>query len=236
MLRPAGYREYQPHHDLADIVACFWTTSGGGPAPFRILPDGCIDLVFDFLAPPGKGAALIGAMRRARLVEPIRPPDMLGVRFRPGGLSACFRLDAAALTDSRLDIALFWPGGRVLWNRLGEAEPGTRVAVAAACLRALRCASPDLLVRHCVRRIETAGGVLRIAALDRASNARQIERRFAALPHMSAYRPSGLRASCASTAPWRSLRMAGRIGPDWRSTAATATSPIWRASSRRCPD
>lgn len=176
MLRPGGYREYRPGPALEDIVECFWTTSEVRPAPFRVLPDGCMDIVFDFSA----GAVLVGAMRRARLVTPVRRPDLLGVRFRPGGLSTCFRLDAAAFTDNRLELSVIWPEARAIWNRLGEAPPAARVALLAAQLRSMRRSSPDALVRHCVQRIEATGGRLRMAALEKEANARQIERRFAA--------------------------------------------------------
>lgn len=180
MLRPRGYREYQPGAALEDIVECFWTTSEVRSAPFRVLPDGCMDIVFDFSARAGQGAAIIGAMRRARLVTPVRRPDLLGVRFRPGGLPTCFRLDAASFTDNRLELSFIWPEARAVWNRLGEAAPAARVALLAAQLRSLRRSSPDALVRHCVQRIEASGGRLRMAVLEKEAGARRIERRFAA--------------------------------------------------------
>lgn len=186
MLRPAGYHEVAPPADLADLVECFWTASGSPPGRYRVLPDGCMDIVFDF----SSGAAVVGAMRQARIVVAARQPDLLGVRFRPGGLPACFRLEAAPLTDDRVDLAFVWPEARSVWNRLGEAAPAARLAMLVHHLRRLRRSSPDALVRHCVERIEASGGRLRMAVLERATatNARQIERRFVAHVGLSAKR------------------------------------------------
>src|SRR5512139_3031253 len=89
MLRPIGYREVAPPSDLADIVECFWTTAGTQEAPYRILPDGCMDFVFDFSAAPGGGTALIGTMRQARVVPARRRADLIGVRFLTGGITSC---------------------------------------------------------------------------------------------------------------------------------------------------
>lgn len=184
MWRPVGYREYACGPELSDIIECFWTTPNSTSVTDRILPDGCMDLVFDFSA----SAAVVGAMRLPRKVPGGK--GLLGVRFRPGGLQTCLAHNASELTDRHIDLTLLWPQARSLWNRLGEASPSARVAVLSSELRALRHSTPDALVRHCVRQIEASGGALRMDALVRQTgcDARRIQRRFAAHIGLSAKR------------------------------------------------
>ena len=47
-----GYAEHAPPPDLAPYVACFWT-GASSPVPtcravHRVLPDGCVDIIFAF--------------------------------------------------------------------------------------------------------------------------------------------------------------------------------------------
>jgi AraC-like DNA-binding protein len=186
MLRPVGYREYPPGPALSDIVECFWTVPGGVMAVNRILPDGCMDIVFSLQG--NAGAAVIGAMRRPGLVR--GSDELVGVRFRPGGLTALFRFDAALVTDGRCDLALLWPDARLIWNRLGETAPAARVAALAAALQGLRRRPADALVRHCVRAIEASRGRIAMAQLsaDTGVGLRRIERHFAQHVGLSAKR------------------------------------------------
>ncbi len=39
-----GYREFAPPATLRDLVECAWVVDGP-PAPVRVLPDGCMDLI-----------------------------------------------------------------------------------------------------------------------------------------------------------------------------------------------
>jgi AraC-like DNA-binding protein len=93
------YREHDPPPALAARVECLWTLRSDGalpgPALNRVLPDGCIDLIFDFGEGP-RGYA-VGAMTRALSVRMAGRVDLVGVRFRPGG--AALGLPAGELTD-----------------------------------------------------------------------------------------------------------------------------------------
>jgi AraC-like DNA-binding protein len=211
MLRPVGYREYPPGPALSDIVECFWTVPGGSTAASRILPDGCMDLVFDLSGTAG--AAAIGAMRLPRLAQATN--DLVGVRFRPGGLTALFRLDASLLTDGRCDLALLWPDARLVWNRLGETPPAARIAVLAAALRGLRQRPADALARHCIRAIEASRGRIAMAQLSASAGVgiRRIERHFAQHVGLSAKR-------FARVVRFQSvLARLSRQEPDWADVA-----------------
>jgi AraC-like DNA-binding protein len=95
------YREIRPYKVLAPYIDAFWTVTGANTAdqPDKILPDGCVDIIFNTgpAFTTGQGttrlssgeAYLVGTMTRFK--EMVRPPgtQLIGVRFKPGGFS-CF--------------------------------------------------------------------------------------------------------------------------------------------------
>ena len=182
------YREFPPGPCLAGSVECFWasTVSPASRTAFshQVLPDGCMDLLFNFRAGDGRRASVIGTMIRPRTFTAIGPVDLFGVRFRPGGLAAYVALEADELVDAQVDLANFWgPLAQEVWHRLGEATSADRVRLLQEVLRARANGGPqtDPFVRHCVSRIEAARGWLRIGDLEKSTglSARQLERKFA---------------------------------------------------------
>jgi AraC-like DNA-binding protein len=142
-----------------------------------------MDLLFDFRAGDGRRALVIGTMSRPLIFTTTGLVDLLGVRFRPGGLAGFLPLEAAELTDARVDLTNFWgPWAQETWQRLGEATPADRVGLLQEVLgaRANGRFHTDPFVRHCVARIEAARGSLRIGDLERSTglSARQLERKF----------------------------------------------------------
>jgi AraC-like DNA-binding protein len=182
------YREVAPGPTLAQAVECYWSSAAAAPAGgsilHRVLPDGCMDLLFDFGAAGGDRATIVGTMSRPLVVTSDGATDLFGIRFRPGGIICFLPLDATELTDDRADLSAV--AGRLageLWDRLAEAEPARRPAVAEAALLARLPASGliDPYVLHCVARLEATRGALPIARLEASTglSGRQIERKFA---------------------------------------------------------
>jgi AraC-like DNA-binding protein len=182
------YREFPPGQFLAASIECFWTSTVR-TAPrislfHRVLPDGCMDLLFDFMTVGSRRASIIGTMTRPLTITTTGPVDLLGVRFRPGGLSAFLTFDAAELTNARGDLTSFWGHlAEEIWHRLGEATPTARVWLLQEMLnaRAKERIQTDPFVHHCVTRIEAAHGDLRIGELEKSTglSTRQLERKFA---------------------------------------------------------
>lgn len=98
------YRERPPCPPLRPLVACYWALDGDAAAaapPRRVLPDGCADLLLDRRS----GAARwIGTMTRAVEVAVQARVDLLGVRFRPGGLHAFLGAPLRPLADRAIDL------------------------------------------------------------------------------------------------------------------------------------
>ena len=62
------YREYRPVPALRPYVACYWTsTAPADPSRNRVLPDGCIDILFDVSEGTFSEGTVIGTMTRPLL-------------------------------------------------------------------------------------------------------------------------------------------------------------------------
>jgi AraC-like DNA-binding protein len=168
-----GYREIAPPPALASHVACLWWRTG---APPRVLPDGCVDLVWT-----GAEAVVAGPATRP-MVPRVRPDALkLGVRFRVGAAGVALGLPAGELLDSSATLGEIWAEGDELAARVAAAS-GRRaqlaVLVGAVTRRLAAAPAPDPLVRAAVlnvarprTRVAELGGRLGISE-------RQLRRRF----------------------------------------------------------
>ena len=120
------YREFAPSPRFARLIECFWhhRTAERVPA-FRILPDGCMDLLFE-AHPNRMGAAdlrVIGTMTRAHTTGFPARHLTFGVRFHPGMASRALRLPPAAeLLDAHLTFenVIGAPAARRLRDQLND--------------------------------------------------------------------------------------------------------------------
>ena len=124
------YRELPPPTYLAPYVACFWTRSTGNATAdlqSRILPDGCIDIVWVGERQP----SIAGPATCA--VQAILPAwsTIVGVRFRPGAAPTVLGLPANELLDAEVPLRDVW-GRRMpdLATRIAEL-PGPTAKLAA---------------------------------------------------------------------------------------------------------
>lgn len=73
------------------------TYSGAFPSFHQVLPDGCMDIIFDLR---GERVEVIGTMTRAVEIESVSGFDLCGFRFKPGGIYPFTRIDASEFTDN----------------------------------------------------------------------------------------------------------------------------------------
>jgi AraC-like DNA-binding protein len=94
------YIESAPHPTLARRVACLWVQEAEAPLVQRVVPDGCVDLIW---GPDGPHVA--GPDTGPFLAELGRGERFTGIRFRPGALGAVFGVPAEELRDQRVALA-----------------------------------------------------------------------------------------------------------------------------------
>jgi len=169
------YHEYPPHPALATHVACLWTSHAlpaTTPLRHRILPDNCIDILWQDRAPLGFVA---GMMSRAHGFEANVPVLTVAVRFLPGAARAFLDLPLHELQDQHPTLDALWP--RAEAERLAAAlwecdmTPQQRLATLERALLArlaMQAPAPaDRLARAAIHLIEHAGGSVRIDELAR---------------------------------------------------------------------
>lgn len=180
----SDYRELPPPRALAAHVACFWARSTGeheADLRTRVLPDGCIDIVWIGDAAP----SIAGPATQP--VVPTLPPrsTVVGIRFRPGMASSMLGLPASELLNAEVPLRDVW--GREasrLSARAGEprAVEARLAAVEAALMDRLAVAVPaDQLVGAAVVWLarHPAARVRKLSRLVSLSE-RQLLRRFEA--------------------------------------------------------
>jgi AraC-like DNA-binding protein len=110
-----SYREYSPHPALLNHIDAYWTINTGHigqPKLHRILPDGCTDIIFNrgntIYRPDhrevllSEESYLVGTMTTFSETIQSSGNAVLGIRFKPGAITAFYRLDLSEVTDIAL--------------------------------------------------------------------------------------------------------------------------------------
>jgi AraC-like DNA-binding protein len=178
------YAEHAPGERLRPFVECYWTMSSparASLAPVRVLPDGCMDIIFDLSAAEG---VVIGTMTRAIVTDPTPGASIFGVRFRPGAAPAFLDAPARGAADESIPLDALWGSfARELAERVASAR-STAARLALLDLELLGrledAASLATPGRHAVALVVSAQGEIRIDDLaDRVGlGERKLERVF----------------------------------------------------------
>jgi AraC-like DNA-binding protein len=174
------YQEMHPRPALAPYLACLWTchvTAVDGGLTHRVLPDNCIDILWQDSDPQG---GVAGMMSRAIEVPFARPVRTLAVRFKPGAAARFFDLPLHELLDLHPSLSDLWGSALAgqfadaLWSQdLSDIE--ALDVLQRLLLQRLQTSRLRLgLVEHAVAAIEASNGLLRIETLaDRLGVSRQ---------------------------------------------------------------
>ncbi|MFH9733994.1 helix-turn-helix domain-containing protein [Streptomyces sp. NPDC017260] len=152
--------------------AVVWTNTPTAPGTGRVLPDGCMDLLWY------DGRLLVaGPDTRAHVTEGA-PGPWAGVRFYPGAAPALLGVPAHELRDRRVDLTDLWPADRVrrLAARVNAAPDPASGLEEAALSRAAETDPPDPLLRRIVAALD-AGRPVATTAGELGLSARQLHRR-----------------------------------------------------------
>ena len=190
MIQPISYREHSPAPPLAAFVRCYWTVRGrpsGDNLPVnRVMPDGCMDVIFDLTERRGaESAYIVGAMLEAQVFRHADEMAMIGVRFAPGAAPLFLRTPAGELTATSAPARAVWNDADDLLARLQETE-SVQESCALLDDYLLRRIDPDragaeLAVRG-MNAIERSRGLISVKALREQLNSgeRTLQRRFEA--------------------------------------------------------
>jgi AraC-like DNA-binding protein len=150
------YVEWPARRSSPSSVACLWASRPTETYAGRVLPDACIDIIWDgasvFVAGPDTGPV------------PIIPRDgqfFAGLRFLPGRAPGFLGVPASDLVDSRVPLADLWGRAPVdhLADRLASAaSPAVAASVLdhAVAERAGMAGAPDPLIDELVAIYTTA--------------------------------------------------------------------------------
>jgi AraC-like DNA-binding protein len=169
------YREHPAPSALRSHLMCLWTQRIDGPDAYahRVLPDGCIDIVFIGDAPP----VVVGPYVDSYVARLPAGARIVGARFHPGRAPAFLGRPASALLNQsvRLDD---------VWSR-AACEPlqdGRLEALETALLSRFPRAAPlDPAVTAAVEWLaRNPGGSVERLGARMGMSSRQLRRRFTA--------------------------------------------------------
>jgi hypothetical protein len=157
------YCEIVPQSQLQPFVECFWRsqTSDRLSSIQRVLPDGCVDLIFD-LTPGRETAFWVGTMTRPMVVEGGRARDFLGIRFHPGGAKGLLNLRLAELTDERVPFQSITPSVEEVLDRVLDHDSTPFDAVERWLTPRLAVDARFPLVQSIFRHVKRSSGNVRV--------------------------------------------------------------------------
>ena len=105
------YRERAAEFDPHRLLARVWSrrTGGTGPHEARVVPDGCMDLIWH----RESGRLLVAGPDTVPHVSPMAPGTLVALRFAPGAAPAALGLRADELRDGRVPLDDLWSPGEI---------------------------------------------------------------------------------------------------------------------------
>jgi AraC-like DNA-binding protein len=174
------YREFAPPRHLRKHIVCFWRHGATAmPTTARVIPDGCVDIVWVNDQAPH----VAGPMTRPVLYSIDSETEIVAVRLRPGVARRLLGEHDKALLNQDVPLRDLWPGHRAApWEEVtaGRSESAKLAAIAEAMSARLRTDGAfDDIVMHAA--VWMAGHPF--ASLDELSglsslSPRQIRRQF----------------------------------------------------------
>ncbi len=155
------------------LVACTWEQASVGRCEQRVVPDGCVDLIWI-----GERLELAGPDTHARVVRLMSGSRLVGVRLRPGAAGAVLGLPVSELRDVSADAGavLGHDVAVALLEALAAGEDPHRLLLRAVTERASREHEP--LIAAAVRALGRPRARVDAVASELGVSARQLQRRL----------------------------------------------------------
>ena len=183
MVPAFAYRERPAPPALEPWLECSWQLTIDRSRPVhahRVLPDGCIDLVWT----AATGLILVGPNTTAFIAQMPPGASAVGVRMHPGGAPALLEIRAPELLDARVRPAEVWGarGARLADDvaRAGTAERQTSVLLRWLAAQARGARPPDPVVTALRSRLPGAAVPIAAIARELGYGERQLRRRVIA--------------------------------------------------------
>ncbi len=193
------YQTYQPDPALQSIVKCFWTLEVPAEESAerqRILPDGCIELIFilgddvkrittgnECIIQPR--AMVLGQITEPFFVEPTGYVNSFAARFYPYGFANFVPVPFSQLANKDTPIGLLFgeaPAKALERQITGAADTQERIKIMEAFLleRLEKASTIDDIVKSTIDAMLAARGTKPVHAIlkDDLSKRRQLERKF----------------------------------------------------------
>lgn len=173
----SSYEELSPPPPLRGALACLWIRTIGADdrQPVRVVPDGCVDLIWQ----TGHEPLLAGPDTGPNLVVAAPGTVIVGARFRPGAGGPALGIPLGPIRDQRPELRSLDPAlAEQLDPGLPAGEALRRLTRIAA--RMIRAGRPDAAVGAAARALSTPGARVRWLADELGFSERQLRRRFEA--------------------------------------------------------
>lgn len=106
------HREFKPNTLLTPYIETYWSVCGYKQEEefHKILPDGCIDIIFSFesnqLGLDNLYPNMVGALTAYSIGSYSNRIDLIGIRFKPFGITAFARTPIYEFTNKRINLTL----------------------------------------------------------------------------------------------------------------------------------
>jgi AraC-like DNA-binding protein len=175
MLWVDNYREILPAARLVRYVECYWFRDDLHGTPHqRVLPDGCVDILFSTQNGEPTSLAIVGLMTTPQIVNVRAGQSFFGVRFRPG-MAAAF-LPAAPQLNDRIELLenVLGSDARHLFDQLAGAS--SPLAMARLMDTVLRPLKPPDTAQNALQELSMDAGTIEQVATAAALSTRQLRR------------------------------------------------------------
>ena len=169
------YKEILPAPRLRRYVECYWSRDDPEGTPrHRVLPDGCVDILFTAQRGQASSLSVVGLMTTPQVLDVNAGQSFFGVRFRPG-MAAAFMPEAAQLIDRIEPLeSLLGCQGRQLFEQLAESP--TLHQMTELMDTFLRPLKPFDSGQKVLQQLSIGGGSIDDAAAAAALSSRQLRR------------------------------------------------------------